>query len=47
MEQSSYKGSSSSTNQKISYILWNQEIYNHIHKNMLLVPNLCQINPVL
>jgi hypothetical protein len=47
MEQSPYEGSSSSANQEISYILWNQEIYTHIHKNMLLVPTLSQINAVL
>jgi hypothetical protein len=47
MGQSPYEGSSSSANQEISYVLWNQEIYNHIHKSMLTVPTLSQINAVL
>jgi hypothetical protein len=32
---------------KSSYVLQNQEIYNHIHKNMLFVPTLSQMNAVL
>lgn len=47
MEQSPYwEASSSSTNQEVSHILWNSEVYYCIYKSLPPVSVMSQISPL-